>query len=103
MLFAMGGYGTYLGFRIRFSDNIVKIHGYDISQIVEKGLLMNLLNVSRRRRRQWLKTCILSFLEECFSSLLLEPRVVLRLFSLPISPSLKGMLVYNPFLKMKSL
>lgn len=23
MLFAMGGYGTYLGFRIRFSDDLV--------------------------------------------------------------------------------
>lgn len=23
MLFAMGGYGTYLGFRIRFSDDVV--------------------------------------------------------------------------------
>lgn len=25
MLFAMGGYGTYLGFRIKFSDDVVTI------------------------------------------------------------------------------
>ena len=24
MLFAMGGYGTYLGFRIRFSEDVVR-------------------------------------------------------------------------------
>ncbi|XP_073298040.1 uncharacterized protein [Primulina huaijiensis] len=70
VLFAMGGYGAYLGFRIRFSDCV-------------SSCLFT-------KKRLWPKLCILNLLEECSSSLLLELLVESRLFSLQINPFLKG-------------
>lgn len=38
MLFAMGGYGTYLGFRIRFSDDVVRYYCNILLFVIKKNV-----------------------------------------------------------------
>jgi hypothetical protein len=44
VLFAMGGYGTYLGFRIRFSDDVVRCYCTTFTRVTKTFDCFPLIN-----------------------------------------------------------